>query len=155
MYHTQRDDGTILSEPILCERRDAWLGTAYYFWDDINDAKKWGINAKNNKYIVYEAIIQTNKILDTVYNEEDYKFLLSAFRQIASTVYNTTGRKLTKNHIAHYLNEKTDWKNNVDVILMCDVPTSQTEILPIPYRKRIQAAVYNKQCIYDFKETKL
>lgn len=155
MYHTQKDNGNILKEPILCERKDAWLGTAYYFWGDISDAKEWGVNSKNNKYIVYEAIIKTDKILDTVYNEEHYEFLLSVFKQIGTTIYEKTGRNVTKYHLAQYLSEKIDWKNNVDVILMCDIPTSNKEMIPIPYRKRIQAAVYNKQCINDFKKTKL
>lgn len=155
MYHTQKDKGIILKEPILCERENAWLGTAYYFWGNDIDAIQWGISSKGNKYIVYKALIKTEKFLDTVYNEEHYKFLLKNFEKVSNNIFKNTGRKPTKRDIASYINEKAGWKNEIDVILISDIPTSKKEIIPIPFRKRIQAAVYNKECINDFKVTEL
>lgn len=150
MYHTQKNKGLILKEPILCERADAWLGTAYYFWEDEVDAISWGINSKNNNYRVYKARIKTENFLDAVYNKEHYKFLLDSFNKVSETILKKTGRRPTNSDITSYINEKAGWKNEVDVILMCDIPTSSKEIIPIPFRKRIQAAVYNKECINDF-----
>ena len=46
MYHTQEKRQSRLYQPILCTRRDAWLGHAYYFWDDISDADVWGVKSK-------------------------------------------------------------------------------------------------------------
>lgn len=151
MFHTQENKGCILNEPILCERADAWLGTAYYFWENEVDAIRWGISSKNNNYRVYKARIKTEKFLDAVYNEEHYNFLLNNFNKVSKTIFKKTGRRPTKRDITSYINEKAGWKDEIDVILMCDVPISSRETIPIPFRKRIQAAVFNKECINDFK----
>ena len=37
MYHTQEKRQNRVFQPVLCTRRDAWLGHAYYFWNDIYD----------------------------------------------------------------------------------------------------------------------
>ena len=57
MFHTQEDRGTILTEPCQCRRRDAWLGTAYYFWGYEEDAIRWGQDSKNGRFQVYSARI--------------------------------------------------------------------------------------------------
>ena len=46
MYHTQESRSKKLVEPALCEEPDAWLGNAYYFWDQIHDAVQWGQKKK-------------------------------------------------------------------------------------------------------------
>lgn len=75
MFHTQENRRITLSNPVLCTRKDAWLGTAYYFWEDESDAIKWGQNSKGDCFQTYSALIKSDKVLDTVFNREQYDFL--------------------------------------------------------------------------------
>lgn len=151
MFHTQENFGTVLSHPILCERRDAWFGTAYYFWADEIDAIRWGQNAKHNNFQIYSARIISDKVLDTVFNPEHYKLFISALERTAQKIVKLTGKRPTQIDLCEYLNNRAKWKNEIDVLIACDIPTGPHEVIPIPIRKRIQAAVYNKKCIYEFK----
>ena len=151
MYHTQEDRGTVLNQPILCERKDAWFGTAYYFWVDEVDAIRWGIKSKNNRYQIYSATIISDNVLDTVFNKDHYLFFISALERTAKTIVKLTGKKPTQVDICEYLNTRAKRKEKIDVLLACDIPQSPSEILPIPVRKRIQAAVYNINCIKEFQ----
>ena len=46
MYHTQEQREVTLAAPKMCTKSDAWLGEAFYFWDDRWDAEKWGHDFK-------------------------------------------------------------------------------------------------------------
>lgn len=151
MFHTQENRGTILSEPCLCRRKDAWLGTAYYFWGYEEDAIRWGRDSKNGQFQVYSARIISDKVLDTVFNRQHYDFFISALERLAKTIVKKTGRNISKSLLCEYLNEKANWKTEIDVLIINDNPQGSREIFPIPIRKRIQAAVYNKDCIHEFK----
>ena len=52
MFHTQEDRGYVLTKPILCSRKNAWLGTAYYFWaeEDMIRSHMFPINPSVPKY---------------------------------------------------------------------------------------------------------
>ena len=151
MFHTQEDRGTILNQPILCERKNAWFGTAYYFWEDEVDAIRWGEKSKNNQYQIYSAKIVSENVLDTVFNKDHYQFFISALERTAKAILELTGKKPTQVDICEYLNTRAKWKEKIDVLLACDIPTGTSENLPIHVRKRIQAAVYNKSCINEFQ----
>ncbi len=151
MFHTQEDRGTVLTQPILCERGDAWFGTAYYFWADEIDALRWGQKSKRNKFKIYSGRIISDKVLDTVFNPEHYNLFISALERTAKTIVKLTGKKPTQVDLCEYLNNRAKWKEEIDVLIACDIPTGAQEILPIPARKRIQAAVYNKDCIHEFQ----
>ncbi len=151
MYHTQENRGYILDKPMLCCRKDAWLGTAYYFWWDVSDAMRWGTDSKNDKFQIYSARIESDKVLDTVFNQEHYNFFIKSIERVATQIAKKTGTKLSKEHLCEYLNERAKWKDEIDVILINDNPQGTRETIPIPVRKRIQAAVYNDNCIKDFK----
>ena len=74
MFHTQEDRGYVLTKPIMCSRKNTWLGTAYYFWAEEEDAIRWGYDSKNGIFQVYSARIESDKVLDTVFNKEHYDF---------------------------------------------------------------------------------
>lgn len=153
MFHTQENRGNVLTKPILCSRKNAWLGTAYYFWADEDDAIRWGYDSKNGNFQVYSARIKSDKVLDTVFNKEHYDFFRVALERLASRIVKKTGRKLSKDLLCEYLNERAEWKREIDVLIVNDNPQGERELLPIPIRKRIQAAVYNEECIHEFKLT--
>ena len=89
--------------------------------------------------------------LDTVFNKDHYQFFISALERTAKAILELTGKKPTQVDICEYLNTRAKWKEKIDVLLACDIPTGPSENLPIPVRKRIQAAVYNKSCINEFQ----
>lgn len=151
MFHTQEDRGTVLTTPIMCDRTDAWFGAGYYFWADEEDAVNWGETAKRGVFKVYKARIESDRVLDTVFNREHYEFFILVLKTMAEEVQRQTGLPLSKVDVCEYLNDKAGWKEDVDVLLACDVPIGKREILPIPFRKRIQAAVYNINCVKDFQ----
>ncbi len=57
LYQTvsDRDNADYIEDnaPFRCERKDAWLGEGYYFWDTlIKNAHWWGEIAYNNEYVI-------------------------------------------------------------------------------------------------------
>lgn len=150
MFHTQENRGTVLQHPLPCRRKDAWLGTAFYFWADELDAVSWGIKSKGGNYQVYSARIISDKVLDTVFNQEHYAFFIKALERTATKIVKITGKRPTQEDLCDYLNNRAKWKDEIDVLIACDNPTGKAEILPIPLRKRIQAAVYNADCVTEF-----
>lgn len=150
MFHTQEDRKTILTEPIRCKRKDAWLGHAFYFWDDETDAIRWGYDSKGGTFQVYSAQIKSDQVLDTVFNKEHYDFFIKSLERVANESVKKTGRKLTKQQLCAYLNKRAKWVREIDVLLFNDTPVGEREIIPIPARKRIQAAVYNINCVHNF-----
>lgn len=152
MYHTQEDRGERkLVCPMLCDRKDAWFGEAYYFWWDRGDAVRWGETSKKGKYDIYSAMIKSERVLDTVFNSEHYDFWWNCMAKLAKNCIEKTGQKPTARDIAEYLNNRAGWKDEIDVLLACDMPTGEKELFSRhPVRKRIQAAVYNRDVIFCF-----
>ncbi len=154
MYHTQEKRGTRLSEPIICVRDDAWLGNGYYFWHDLDDAEQWGQKSKKKTgwYEIYDADIDCTSILDTVFNEEHYRFWLKQVEKAAKVIVKKTGLKPTIKEINAYFKDRGGWGDEVAGILFQDIPTNQTYLLvqQFYYRKRIQLAVYKLEIIANF-----
>ena len=153
MYHTQEKRLLRLAIPIICVRDDAWLGDGYYFWHDCSDAELWGQNSKRTTgwYEVYQADIDCTDVLDTVFNEERYRFWLEQVEKAAKTILEKTGLKPTIREINAYFKERGQW-GEVAGILFQDIPQKSTYILvqAFYYRKRIQMAVYDLQIITNF-----
>jgi hypothetical protein len=63
-YHTQEDRGEKLFEPVLCVKNNAWLGDAYYFWENEQDAHFWGLNFKRRtgSYDIYKSEIDMDNV---------------------------------------------------------------------------------------------
>ena len=52
MYHTQEKRHERLTAPQLSTWNNAWLGVAYYFWDDEIDAIHWGNKSKKKNWLL-------------------------------------------------------------------------------------------------------
>jgi hypothetical protein len=49
--------------PFICNRKNAWLGEGYYFWESyLNNAHWWGSSYKN-RYIICEAKIESSELI--------------------------------------------------------------------------------------------
>lgn len=153
MYHTQENRGSILKSPIACIRDDAWLGAGYYFWIEERDSLKWGEDFKKStgSFHVYKAEIDTENVLDTVFNEKHYNFWISSIEKAIKVLGPKSKRKLTLKDLNDYFKDKAKW-NGVSGILFQDIPASETssQILGFYYRKRIQLVVYNTEIINSF-----
>ncbi len=60
VYQTVEDrdnpDEVERSGPFCCSKKDAWLGTGYYFWESfIDNAHWWGANTYPHGYIICQA----------------------------------------------------------------------------------------------------
>ncbi|MFW5656666.1 MAG: hypothetical protein ACOC0C_03535 [Bacteroidota bacterium] len=153
MYHTQEKWPKRLTTPIICERKNAWLGVGYYFWKDEVDAVHWGHNSKRKtgEFEVYSANIDCENVLDTVFNEQHYEFWVRQIEKAAKTIMKKTGVKATIKEINQYFKEKAKWSEITDGILFQDLPFSDDLLVQnLNYRKRIQIAVYNLDIISNF-----
>jgi len=126
MYHTQEQWEFKFTRPILCKRRNAWLGTAYYFWDDEIDAIQWGHKSKRNTgfFEVYKATIESENILDTVFNEEHYNFWVKQIEKAAKQISIKTGFKASIKEINQYFKDKAKWSEITDGIMFQDLPVT-------------------------------
>lgn len=72
--------------PFLCNRKDAWLGEGYYFWDSfIENAHWWGQEGARyqNGYIICESSFELNeKCLDLYDNPEHIKMFNLAIQSM-------------------------------------------------------------------------
>jgi len=163
LYHTQEHRNTELLQPKKCYRDDAWLGEAYYYWYDEDDAHRWGSYSKRNtgKYEIYTSRVDCENVLDTVFNEEHYLFWLKQIEKVAKKIIKKTNQKPSLKEINDFFKEKGQW-NDVDGIMFQDLPNNFDFLLvkpikyrrkvgrPFVYRKRIQLAVYNLDKIINF-----
>lgn len=167
-YHTQEARNRKLDAPILCKRDDAWLGNAFYFWLDIEDAEDWGDSSKRRHmwYDIYKSEIETENVLNTVFCEDHYYFWLKQIEKVAKNIISKTKIKPTIKELNDYFKERGTW-DDLDGVLFQDLPINPNKLLikPIeyhnkskkmifPYRKRIQLAVYNSNIILNFAHLK-
>jgi hypothetical protein len=153
MYHTQERWKVRLTKPILAERKNAWLGVAFYFWANENDAIHWGNDSKRGTgyYEVYIAKINCENVLDTVFNEDHYTFWVAQIEKAAKKIIKMTGKKATIKEINIYFTEKAKWSEVTDGVMFQDLPFSDDLLVEgLNYRKRIQLAVFNIGIILTF-----
>jgi len=153
MFHTQENRNTSLIGPRPCDKPGAWLGYGYYFWEDVKDAHKWGVDYKNatGSYQIYKADITSENILDTVFNENHYKFWLEAIEMVASDFERKRGVKPSIKDINEYFKRQSTW-GDIDGILFQDLPKSpsNTPVRDLFYRKRIQFVAYKIKIAGNF-----
>lgn len=159
MFHTQEDRGDVLKKPIPCKRTDAWLGEGCYFWDELEDAMMWGDNSKRRtqRYSVYNAIINMEDVLDTVFNEVNYKFFIKQIDKVAEAIIKKTNKKPTLKQVHFALRKKQVW-NAVKGIMFQDIPINRnlSKIQPFDngmvftYKKRIQLVSYDNNIVLSF-----
>jgi hypothetical protein len=143
-----------LVTPVKCTRTDAWLGEGYYFWDDILDAHLWGKTSKRrlNNYDIYSATIKSENILDTVFNEDEYRFWITQIEKAAKKIISKTSQKPTIKEVNEYFSEKANWGDYISGILFQDIPRNDEHLLVsgLFYRKRIQFACFDLKIINNF-----
>lgn len=155
MFHTQEKRTKRLTAPIRCVRNDAWLGKGFYFWYDIEDAIQWGNESKRPTYEIYQAEIECENVLDTVFDEDHYRFWIQQIDMVTKALTTTTGRAPTVREVYNFLQEKLSWFSKFTGFMYSDSPTSRPKIYvkhnkPFVHRKRIQLAVYDLSIVQTF-----
>ena len=152
-YHTQECRGDKLSKPIKCEKDNAWLGIGYYFWIDENDALFWGQVSKRRtgKYDVYVSEIECDDVLDTVFNEDHYRFWVKNIEKAAKIILKKTSLKPTLKEINEFFLERGVWEG-VDGIMFQDISKNELHYLvqQFQYKKRIQLGLFNIKKMTNF-----
>ena len=156
MYHTQEKRASKLTAPIICSRRDAWLGEGYYFWWYPIDAILWGENSKKatGYYEVYSAEILLDNVLNTSFNIEHYEAWNEIIASIARDIATKTGHTATVQQVNDYVRKRAGWQTvaGVEGILMDDTTGDARRLLVagLPHRRRIQLVAYNTNIISNF-----
>jgi len=152
-YHTQENRGEMLREPIMCKHNNAWLGNAYYFWENEEDAFFWGRKAKykTGKYDIYKAEIPLDDVLDTVFDRDHYYFWVRQIEKAAKKFVKKTGYKPNIKEINEFFREKGIFRD-FDGILFQDISKNPEHYIVegFQYKKRIQLALYNKTKMIKF-----
>ncbi|MDA3781000.1 MAG: hypothetical protein PF487_12385 [Bacteroidales bacterium] len=152
-FHTQENRDKELTKPAFCSKENAWIGEAFYFWENEDDANFWGIKfkKKTGQYDIYTAEILTDNILDTVFNREHYYFWLKQIEKAAKYFVKRTGTKPTLKEINDFFREKQIW-TEIDGILFQDISKNPVHFLvkEFQYKKRIQLALYDSEKITNF-----
>lgn len=152
MYHTQERWPNRLTKPILCTDPGAWLGEAFYFWYSEEDAHFWGIDKKRKTryFEVYNAVIESDKILDTVFNEEHYLFWVKNVEHALKRL-TKAGTIATITTINEFFKDRGIW-SELDGILFQDISTNKERntIFGFYYKKRIQLGLFKQDKIKDF-----
>jgi len=165
MYHTQEQREHRLKAPVRCIRNDAWLGSAYYFWHDIVDAKQWGYSSKTEteRFEVYEGDIDIKDVLDTVFNKEHYEWWLEQIEIAVKEIkrIKSSNKKPTLKQLNDFFKGSGAWDDikgvmfqdlseNPDLLLIAPIETSRGP-KPFVYRKRIQLALYDLSFLTNFR----
>ena len=152
-YHTQENRNKKLQEPIICTNDNAWLGEAFYFWEEESDAVFWGNThkRKTGSYDIYSSEILIDDILDTVFNRHHYEWWLKQVEKVAKKFIKSTNSKPTLKEINDYFLEKGIW-TKFDGILFQDISKNPVHFMvkEFQYKKRIQLALYNREKILNF-----
>ena len=152
-YHTQENRDTFLDSPIVCIDDNAWLGRAYYFWENEDDAHFWGRIKKNKtgSYDVYISKIEFDNILDTVFNREEYYFWIKQIDKAAKKIAKSTGSKPSLKEINEFFLDRGIW-SDIDGILFQDISENPIHFMvnEFQYKKRIQLALYCEEKMISF-----
>lgn len=152
MYHTQEKREVRLRQPMKCIKDNAWLGIAWYFWYDLEDAFFWGITAKPSTgyFEIYSSQIDCENVLDTVFNETHYLFWKKQIEK-AQAAFLKAGAAPTLKQLNDYFYQKGIWSQFGGIMFQNIANTQNYYIVKdFQYKKRIQMAVYNLNIITNF-----
>lgn len=152
MFHTQEKRERRIQEAIKCYKDNAWLGVAWYFWYDEDDAVHWGNTSKTKtgEYEIYDAQLDCSEVLDTVFSERDYLIWVNAIKK-AQKRFLKAGKTPTLKMLNDFFYENKIW-SQFSGIMFQDISNNSANYISrgFQYKKRIQLAVFNPLIITNF-----
>jgi len=161
-FHTQESRPKRLSEPIICDSEEAWLGIGYYFWIDHEFAHYWGMDMKRatGRYDIYKALVNEDMLLNTTFDEKSYYFFVNSIEKVRTFLVKT-GESITIDAVHRFLAEKYFIPQKITGIIYDDLPKNNrkgriySDIDPLYYKKRIQLVVFNINNVINFEDYRL
>ena len=157
MYHTQEKWPKRLADPIICVRRDAWLGEGFYFWDLQQDARIWGRTSKTETkaFEIYSADLDCSDVLNTVFGEAQYSWWVNEIERVAKILQSKSSeaQKPTKWQVYNYIRNNGIWEAaNIVGILFEDLTDNpqRSRIADFHYKKRIQLVAFTLRIVSDW-----
>jgi hypothetical protein len=100
--------------PKLCNRRNAWLGEGYYFWDgDISLAHDWGRIIYKNKYMIFEGQIVIDENTYDLFGNVAHKMeFYKIYQTLTKSGFLKPGQTITVSKIIEYLKRYIGFKYN-------------------------------------------
>ncbi len=126
---------------------------AWYFWYDLVDAAFWGITSKRKTgyYEIYSASLDSENVLDTVFNEEHYLFWVRQIEKAQKIFAKKAGKNLNLKQLNDYFFEKNIWTKFSGIMYQNVPEKGENEIVKdFQYKKRIQIAVYDLKIMSNF-----
>ena len=164
-YHTMECREAVLTRPLKCVDRKAWLGVGFYFWLEAIYARYWGEDskirknnpkAKSDSYDVYTADLDIENCINTVFDEEGYSFFNDMI-EVAIQYCQSKKIPVTLNMVNRFLEGNVWSKHGIKGIIFDDKPTNPknkkriySEIPDLYYKKRIQVVVFDLKNIRNF-----
>jgi hypothetical protein len=150
-YHTTEYRGEILTEPLYCKDKEAWLGKGYYFWKEEEFADFWGRKKNYETYDIYSADLDTKKCLDTVYNEKEDKFFTERVTEIIERL-KRGNESVHIETVYRILKQQVLDKMGIQGVIYADETRmgDYGALKPFLYKKRIQIVIYDKTNISNF-----
>lgn len=160
-YHTQEwRNNNILSNPIICQRDDAWLGEGFYFWANLDFAHYWGLDSKRRNtgyYSIYKALIEEENLLNTSFNEI-HNDLFTTSIELALQHLSQTIANIELVQIHRFLAENVWPRMGVTGIIYDDLPKNSSRnsrtyshVPPLYYKKRVQIVLFNLAILHSFE----
>lgn len=93
--------------PYKCDRKNAWLGPGYYFWDTNIELAHWWGRLNYVDYIIgkIDYFFDTSKIYDLLEPEN-----LKDFREYANMLINSTDKKYTVSAVLKHMKLYSNFK---------------------------------------------
>lgn len=157
-YHTQESRARKLTEPIICNLADAWLGVGFYFWIDEEFAHIWGKTSKKRlgRYDIYISNVDENKVLNATFNEEEYLFFVRSIEKARKYLAKSL-EDISLKSVHKFLADKIWSQIGIKGIIFDDIPHNNEEagrvysdIKPLYYKKRVQIVIFDKENIITF-----
>jgi len=165
-YHTMECREAVLTRPLKCVDRKAWLGVGFYFWLEEIYACYWGEDfkirknnpkAKSDSYDVYTADLDIENCLNTVFNEEHYMNFIEILEEVIK-YFKIKRKKISLDGVNRYLADEMWPYLGIEAIIYDDKPTNPknkkriySEIPDLYYKKRIQVVIFNLKKIRNFE----
>lgn len=95
--------------PFLCNRKRAWLGEGYYFWDSfIENAHWWGLEGYKNNYVICESTFELDE--DKCFNLIDNPEHLELFEFTKKALIKQQIHDLIVPRIIEFLKQRENFK---------------------------------------------
>jgi len=149
---------------VYAEGSHQWLGDGWYFWQDLEFAEAWGparickSRPQPAHYDIYEVELElqasSEELIDTVFNEEDYRGFVKVLEYWAAKYESIFGAKPKLSEFNDFIQDHKIW-GDVKAIRFQDLPANDRlnylKVKGFFYKKRIQLVVFDFDLVKSYR----